>query len=127
MHPILEITEIKMVLADPPPTRDGILAYSDLVLNGQLVIKGVRLTRTGSRFRVGMPNREKVRDCPRCRIRCFLSHRVCHQCGSPLPHVREPRPYIDIVHPNNQSLREHMENILIEEYTRQLDQLPPPT
>lgn len=117
----LEITDIRMVREEKNSSRNAVIAYVTITLNDQFLIKNIRLIRHSDRLVIGMPNREKIRDCPHCSIRNAQSNRYCHQCGTPLEKVKiDYSAYVDIVHPTKQTFREYLERVIIEEYKRQL-------
>lgn len=118
----MEVTEISLTITNLSENKVGVLAYVNLVLDGVLAIKGVRLVRTPTRKVISMPYREKQGLCISCGNKNSLNHTYCFNCGVLLKFVvpKGERIFIDVVHPTNPILRRHLEGVIFEEFEKEL-------
>lgn len=115
----MEVTETTIRLVEPPLSsdRDGVLAFVSIVLNNELAIKGIRLVRVRGKILASMPNKERQRECPTCYVKNDITNKHCHACGSGMERFQTgDRVFIDMVHPVNSRLRQHLEDVLIQKY-----------
>ncbi len=117
----MEVTEVTLRLFEPQPNPDqtGVVAFANIVLDSTLAIKGIRLVRVRGVLLASMPNKEKQRECEKCRIRNDITNKFCHSCGISLTRIESSqRIFMDMVHPVCVSLRKQIEEVLICEYER---------
>lgn len=114
----MRVTETTIQLAgeDPNFTREGVLAYVNIVLDNALAVKNLRLVRTKNRLIVCMPSRDMLRNCPKCRGRVPISGKYCRHCGGKLPYQSTDKVSMDMVHPISSELRTHIEHVVKEAY-----------
>lgn len=116
----MNITEIRVKPIGSPD--DHLVAFCDITLDNQFVIRDIRLIRTEVGFIVAMPSRKSMNSCPNCSAKNYLGANYCNQCGQGLPKARdgEQRLHHDIAHPTNAESRAMVELAIIEEYQRLL-------
>ena len=125
----LQVTEVRVTLADEPGRGGKIRAYCKVLFNGALAGDGVKVIAPRKddpdRLIVTMPDRDTRTRCPRCRSRVTYSAAFCSACGFALPEFEAPvarrgrlRLWHDVAHPVNQAARELVERAVLGAYHR---------
>ena len=118
----MRVTEVRIKVVN----EDLLLAYADVILDGELAIKGIRLINGDPPF-VCMPARKRHDRCT-CYGKNVLNARYCNWCGAKLDPCRgqtNPRTgkvdyYADDVHPINTEARLKLEDACFDAYDREL-------
>jgi stage V sporulation protein G len=122
------VSEVRIKLCQPP--QDKLLAYCELTLDDQFVVRDIRLIKSESGYIVAMPSRRASVACPACHHKNPLGAKFCNQCGKKIPAGlvdRDVRQYHDIAHPTNAEARGQIEQAIVAEYLRQLSEFPGPS
>lgn len=125
----LQVTEVRVTLADEPGRGGKIRAYCKVLFNDALVVDGVKVVAPRKddpdRLIVTMPDRDAKAHCPRCRSRVTYSAAFCSACGFALPEFAPPvdrqgrkRLWHDVAHPANRAAREQIERAVLGAYHR---------
>jgi stage V sporulation protein G len=127
----VEITEIRIKLMDEPSER--LRAFCSVTLDGQFVIRDLKIIEGTSGPFVAMPSRKLTARCPGCRTKNHLRAQFCNQCGLKLKNDRTPRDedgraklYADIAHPINSRCREMMQERLVQAFHEELERSKQP-
>jgi stage V sporulation protein G len=120
----VEITEVKVKLTGSEDAK--LKAYCSITLDGQFVVRDLKIIQGAGGTFVAMPSRKLTDRCPRCRCKNHLRARYCNHCGGRLEEDRvETDPqgrsklHADIAHPINASCREVFQDRVIEEFERE--------
>lgn len=127
----MEITEIRIKLMDEPSER--LRAFCSVTLDGQFVIRDLKIIEGTSGPFVAMPSRKLTARCPGCRTKNHLRAQFCNQCGLKLKNDRTPRDedgraklYADIAHPINSRCREMMQERLVQAFHEEVERSKQP-
>ena len=120
----VEITEAKVKLVSDK--TDKLKAYCTITIDGEFVIRDIKVIKgTGGHF-VAMPSRKLMDRCPSCGGKNHLRAAYCNDCGASLrgdrvPHDPEGRAklHADIAHPINSACRERLQARILEAYERE--------
>ena len=131
----MEITEVQVKLIQDGDDR--LKASCTIAIDGEFVIRDVKVIEGTNGLFVAMPSRKLTDHCPKCRSRNHLRARFCNNCGAKLNENRGARRggaggggggakqtqmHTEIAHPINSSCRERLHNSVIEAYERELAQ-----
>jgi len=128
----LEITAVRIVLADRATSDDLILGFATLEFNDVLVIRDLRLLEGRRRIFVAMPSKKIGDGCSQCRAKNHVLARYCNECGTRLANNRaaicddgRAMLHADIVFPISRELRAEIERRVIEAYFDQVGRSEP--
>jgi DNA-binding cell septation regulator SpoVG len=111
-------------------------AYCEVELDGEFVLKQVKIVEKAGRFIVGMPSKHRTTPCidGTCNTPCSIHYRYCPNCaadqGEQGPRIERLRQfhnlepgakvsfYADLFHPINQECRAKIERAVLEAYHR---------
>jgi stage V sporulation protein G len=117
----MEITEVRIKLVHE--SQDRLLAFCSITLDGQFVIRDLKIIQGTRGAFVAMPSRKLMDRCRRCGGKNALRSSYCNQCGVRLPDDRAPKEqdgraklYADIAHPINSECREMIQSAVIAAY-----------
>jgi stage V sporulation protein G len=127
----MKITEVKVKLMSDK--TDRLLAFCTITLDGEFVIRDLKIIEgTKGRF-VAMPSRKLADKCPKCGGKNHLRAAYCNDCGARLNPQRagqddrgRAKLHADIAHPINQDCRERMQAAILEAYAHELDRSKQP-
>lgn len=118
----MKVTDIHIEMA-----RDEgkVLAFARIVLDGEFVVRELKLIRGPTKLFVAMPDRKIHDHCPRCTRKNQLQAEWCNWCGKNLGGPRDPQSvngrskyHQDVAHPVGPELREEIEQAVIAAYER---------
>ena len=125
----MNVTQVRIVDPDPN-SRDCLLAYASVVLEGELVIKDMKLIRrTSGEIIVDFPSTPLKDHCGGCGRSVECTAHYCPRCGT----AREPwraadqqtgngdqrrSIFTNVVHPTNNGTRRDIERAVIEAWKR---------
>jgi DNA-binding cell septation regulator SpoVG len=105
------------------PGNPRLLAHGEVCLDGDLVVRDVRVVRLpNGKTIVAMPSLMARVDCPRCRESQPWSHRYCRACGVRMS-GRSPadRPaFRDVAFPVNAPARAALEDAVLGAYREEM-------
>lgn len=123
----MQITDVRVRLADERDRDDRIRAYVNLELGGCLVIKDLRVVDTGGKLLMAMPSRKAAHPCPRCRDKNHLKALYCNRCGTRLPHPGslrygdgQSKLHVNVAFPTNNEFRRELEAVVFAAYREAL-------
>ncbi|MBN1489805.1 MAG: septation protein SpoVG family protein [Phycisphaerae bacterium] len=112
----MEITEVRVRLIPNRSNKDRLRAFCSVTLDGEFVIRDLKIIDGVNGIFVAMPSRKLADRCPRCRTKNHSRARFCNECGTKLnrDHVRKgadgrPKFHADVAHPINSQCRERIE------------------
>lgn len=128
----MEITEVQVKLIGNGDER--LKASCTLVVDGEFVIRDVKVIEGTSGLFVAMPSRKLTDHCPRCSSKNHLRALFCNNCGAKLAENRGvPRGaggggpgaqqmHVEIAHPINSDCRQRLHERVISAYEQALAQ-----
>lgn len=117
----MDITEVRVKLVEDRGER--VRAFCSVTLDGDFVIRDLKIIEGGTGLFVAMPSRKLTDHCPSCRYKNHLRARFCNQCGAALNEERGSRDpegrvklHADIAHPINADFRSRLQEAAIQAY-----------
>ncbi len=127
----MEISEVRVKLVEK--SRERLQAFCSITLDGDFVIRDLKIIDGMNGPFVAMPSRKLADRCPRCGYKNHLKARFCNECGARLRENRAPRDaqgraklHADVAHPINSECRERIQKALIEAYQAELERSKSP-
>lgn len=121
----MQITEIRVRLV--PDNGQRLKAYCTVTLDGEFVVRDLKIIEGNNGLFVAMPSRKLADRCNKCGSKNHLRARFCNECGAKLAENRilrdeqgKPKLNIDIAHPIDSSCRQRFEHQIIEAYDKEL-------
>jgi stage V sporulation protein G len=116
------VTEVRFTsIEDQPVAGEKLLAFCSVTLDGELVIKDMKVLNGDAGMFVSFPSRRIMDRCKRCATKNHLKSRFCNECGerlTPRSPQRDdqgrPKYHADVTHPITSKLRDLIENAIIE-------------
>lgn len=122
----MNITEVRIKLVRDP--RDKLRGFASITIDGQLVVRDIKIIEGGKGLFVAMPSRKLHDRCPGCACKNPLRARFCNDCGRRLAERRgdedergKVRLYADIAHPIHQDGRDHLQRLIVTAYHEEFD------
>jgi stage V sporulation protein G len=116
----MEITEVQVKLIGNGDER--LKASCTLVVDGEFVIRDVKIIDGTSGLFVAMPSRKLTDHCPRCGTKNHLRAAYCNGCGAKLDEDRgnqrggAQQMHVEIAHPINSNCRQRLHERVITAY-----------
>jgi stage V sporulation protein G len=127
----MEVTEVKVKLVEE--NKDRLKAYCTMTLDGEFVVRDLKLIEGANGLFVAMPSRKLADRCPSCGGKNHLRARYCNNCGGRLDETRagmdrdgRPKLHADIAHPINSQCRERFQKAIAEAYSREVERSKQP-
>jgi len=127
----MEVTEVKVKLVEA--NRDRLKAYCTMTLDGEFVVRDLKLIEGANGLFVAMPSRKLADRCPSCGGKNHLRARHCNHCGGKLDEARggmdrdgRPKLHADVAHPINSVCRERIQKAIEAAYHRELERAKQP-
>lgn len=121
----MDITEVQVKLIGNGDER--LKASCTLVVDGEFVIRDVKVIEGTSGLFVAMPSRKLTDHCPRCSSKNHLRALYCNQCGAKLAEDRwsqrggAQQLHVEIAHPINSDCRQRLHERVIAAYEEALE------
>jgi len=122
----MEITEVRVKLVDRSSER--LRAFCSITLDGDFVIRDLKIIGGTNRAFVAMPSRKLADRCLRCGSKNHLRAKYCNECGQTLNENRAPKDnqgraklHADVAHPINSACRERIQTAVIKAYEAELE------
>ncbi|QDU58978.1 Putative septation protein SpoVG [Aeoliella mucimassa] len=122
----MEITEVRIKLMDEPGER--LKAFCSITFDDCFVIRDLKIIEGTTGPFVAMPSRKLTAHCPGCGMKNHLRSNYCNQCGRKLDANQAIRQadgraklYADIAHPINSECREQIQEVVIREFTEEIE------
>lgn len=123
----MEVSEVRVRLVQDANER--LRAVCTVTLNGEFVVRDVKVVEGTHGLFVAMPSRKLSVPCPKCRSQNHLRARYCNECGHKLPPARIPsdengreKTHRDVAHPITASFREVLQDRVLEAYRAECEQ-----
>ncbi len=120
----MQISEVRVKLI-PNPT-DRLKAFCSITLDGDFVIRDIKLIEGGTGIFVAMPSRKLSDHCPKCHAKNHLRARYCNECAASLGDDRVRRDkagrrklHADIAHPINSECRQGLQERIVEAFSQE--------
>jgi len=114
----MQVTEVRVKLMGRK--SDRLKAFCSITLDGEFVIRDVKVIEGTNGLFVAMPSRRLADRCPMCRNKNALRSKFCSECGARLDESRAPRDnqgrlklHVDIAHPINAGCRQAIEKAVL--------------
>ena len=127
----MEITEVRIKLVENASER--LRAFCSVTLDGDFVIRDLKIIDGTSGAFVAMPSRKLMDRCSRCGSKNHLRARFCNDCGNRLNENRAPKDahgraklHADVAHPINAACRERVQKAVVEAYHAELERAKSP-
>lgn len=122
----MDVTEVKVKLVRE--NRDRLKAYCTMTLDGEFVVRDLKLIEGANGLFVAMPSRKLADRCPSCGGKNHLRAKFCTSCGAQLDETRggmdrdgRPKLHADIAHPINSSCRERIQKAIEKAYAEEVE------
>ncbi len=121
----MKTSEVRIKLIQDP--TDRLKAFCSITLDGDFVIRDIKIIEGGAGIFIAMPSRKLTDHCPGCRAKNHLRASYCNECGAELAKERVQRDrsgrrklHADIAHPINSPCRQSLQDSIIEAYEQEL-------
>ena len=120
----MEITDVQIKLIGEGDDR--LKASCTIAMDGEFVIRDVKIIEGTNGLFVAMPSRKLTDHCPKCGHKNHLRSGYCNHCGGKLNEGRWARKgaaaqlHAEIAHPINSDCRERLHNRVIDAYEQEL-------
>ncbi len=122
----MEITEIRVKLM--PRRADKLRAFCCITLDGQFVVRDLKIIEGPRGVFVAMPSRKVMSRCAACGGKNHLRARYCNDCGASQAEgrpARDPegrvRHHADIAHPIHAAARETMHRRILSAFAEEVE------
>jgi stage V sporulation protein G len=127
----MEISEVRIKLVEDSSER--LRAFCSITLDGDFVIRDLKIIDGVSGPFVAMPSRKLADRCPRCGCKNHLRAKYCNDCGLKLNENRAPKDamgraklHADVAHPINAACRERIQAAVVKAYEAELERSKTP-
>lgn len=127
----MEISEVRIKLVEESGER--LRAFCSITLDGDFVIRDLKIIDGVSGPFVAMPSRKLADRCPRCGCKNHLRAKFCNDCGLKLNENRAPKDamgraklHADVAHPINAGCRERIQTAVIKAYEAEVEKSKSP-
>jgi stage V sporulation protein G len=127
----MQITEIRVRLV--PDNGQRLKAYCTITLDGEFVVRDLKIIEGNNGLFVAMPSRKLSDRCNKCGTKNHLRARFCNECGARLADNRilrdeagKPKLNIDIAHPIDSQCRQRFEAAILESYNSEIEESKKP-
>lgn len=124
----MEITDVRVKLVESE--EDRLRASCTITIDGEFVIRDVKVIEGSNGLFVAMPSRKLTDHCPKCRHKNHLRARFCNSCGTKLNENRsarnDQRPvqlHAEIAHPINSDCRDRIQSSVLDAFMEEYEQL----
>ena len=127
----MKITEVRVKLMNNKDDR--LKAFCSVTLDGEFVIRDIKIIQGGKGFFVAMPSRKMSDHCDKCGGKNHLRAKYCNNCGAHLKENRAKKDFkgrmklhVDIAHPINVECRKMMLEQVSNAYKEELEKSKQP-
>ena len=126
----MKVTNVSVKLS--PQGGDRLKAFCTMTLDGEFVVRDLKIIDGTNGLFVAMPSRKLTDHCPKCSGKNHLRAKFCNDCGAKLPENRvsdedvQGKLHADIAHPINAGCRRRIQDRLIREYQDELERSKQP-
>jgi stage V sporulation protein G len=119
----MKVTNVTVKLS--PHTGDRLKGFCTMTLDGEFVVRDLKIIEGTSGLFVAMPSRKLTDHCPKCSGKNHLRAKFCNDCGAHLPEKRiseedaQGKLHADIAHPINSECRNRLQKIILDAYAEE--------
>ena len=117
----MEISDVRVRLVED--SNERLKAVCSITLNGEFVVRDVKIVDGTHGLFVAMPSRKLTVPCAKCRTQNHVRARCCNECGSHLPPARIPldengreKAHRDVAHPITGDFRQTLQDRVLAAY-----------
>jgi len=120
----MRVTNVSVKLS--AQTGDRLKAFCTMTLDGEFVVRDLKIIEGTNGLFVAMPSRKLTDHCPKCGGKNHLRAKFCNDCGARLPEKRmsdeeiQGKLHADIAHPINSECRARLQDVILEAYREEL-------
>jgi len=127
----MQVSEVRIKLL--PESTDRLKAFCSVTLDGEFVVRDIKIIDGTSGLFVAMPSRKLADRCPRCGGKNHLRARYCNECGAKLDEHRATKGqqkrtklHVDVAHPINAKCRSYIQGEILKAYQAELERSKQP-
>ncbi len=116
----MQVTNVTVKLS--PHSADRLKAFCTMTLDGEFVVRDLKVIEGTHGLFVAMPSRKLTDHCPKCGGKNHLRAKYCNDCGNRLSENRvsdedeQGKLHADVAHPINSECRARFEAAVLEAY-----------
>lgn len=120
----MKVTNVTVKLS--PQGGDRLKAFCTMTLDGEFVVRDLKIIDGTNGLFVAMPSRKLTDHCPKCGGKNHLRAKFCNDCGARLPESRvsdedvQGKLHADIAHPINSECRTRLQSVILDSYREEL-------
>ena len=120
----MKVTNVSIKLS--PQSGDRLKAFCTMTLDGEFVVRDLKIIEGTNGLFVAMPSRKLTDHCPKCNGKNHLRAKFCNDCGAKLPEKRvsdediQGKLHADIAHPINSECRGRLQDVILNAYREEL-------
>jgi len=120
----MKVTNVTVKLS--PQGGDRLKAFCTMTLDGEFVVRDLKIIEGTNGLFVAMPSRKLTDHCPKCSGKNHLRAKFCNDCGARLPQERvsdedvQGKLHADIAHPINSECRGRLQDVVLDAYRDEL-------
>ena len=120
----MKVTNVTVKLS--PSSGDRLKAFCTMTLDGEFVVRDLKIIAGTNGLFVAMPSRKLTDHCPKCGSKNHLRAKHCNDCGARLPEKRvsdeeaQGKLHADIAHPINSECRARLQDVILQAYREEL-------
>ncbi len=120
----MKVTNVTVKLS--PQSGDRLKAFCTMTLDGEFVVRDLKIIEGTNGLFVAMPSRKLTDHCPKCSGKNHLRAKFCNDCGARLPEQRvsdedvQGKLHADIAHPINSECRGRLQDVILDAYREEL-------
>ena len=121
----MKVTSVSVKLS-PQQSGDRLKAFCTMTLDGEFVVRDLKIIEGTNGLFVAMPSRKLTDHCPKCNGKNHLRAKHCNDCGARLPEKRvsdediQGKLHADIAHPINSECRARLQDVILNAYRDEL-------
>ena len=103
-------------------------AYCSVTLDGEFVVRDIKVLSSGGNLFIGMPSRKLHTRCHECSSKVYLKAWYCSYCGArlgkstiPLDAYGREKLHAGVAHPVTSECREHIERYVLAAYYHEVE------
>ncbi len=120
----MKVTNVSVKLS--PQSGDRLKAFCTMTLDGEFVVRDLKIIDGTNGLFVAMPSRKLTDHCPKCGGKNHLRAKFCNDCGGRLPENRmsdedvQGKLHADIAHPINSDCRARLQGVILDAYREEV-------
>jgi len=120
----MKVTNVSVKVS--PQSGDRLKAFCTMTLDGEFVVRDLKIIEGTNGLFVAMPSRKLTDHCPKCGGKNHLRAKFCNDCGARLPEHRvsdedaQGKLHADIAHPINSECRAKLQEVILDAYREEL-------